>query len=58
MYKTCYECPDIKINNQRGKHSFYCSKLTKILGKKFFIDRAGDRPRICPLLNKPYRRKI
>jgi len=52
MYKNCFECPHIKIKNQRGRHSFYCPKLTKILGKYFFIDNMGHRPKICPLLKK------
>jgi len=52
MYKTCFKCPYIRIKDQRGKTMFYCSKLTKILGKYFFIDKMGHRPKICPLLKK------
>jgi len=52
MYKTCFECPHIKIKDQRGRAMFYCPKLTKILGKYFFIDKMGHRPKICPLLKK------
>ena len=52
MYKTCFECPHIKTKNRKGRYSFHCSKLTKILGKHFFIDNAGHRPKICPLLKK------
>jgi len=50
MYKNCFECRCIKIKNQRGRHSFYCPELTKILGKYFFIDNMGHRPKVCPLL--------
>ena len=57
MYKTCFECPYIRIKNQKGRHSFICSKLTKILGAYFFIDNAGDRPKICPLLERNKRGK-
>ena len=52
MYKTCFECPHIRIKNQKGRPSFYCPKLTEILGKYFFISNMGNRPRICPLLKK------
>lgn len=57
MYKTCFECPHIKIKNRKGRHSFICPKLTKILGAYFFIDNAGDRPKICPLLKRNKRGK-
>jgi len=56
MYKTCFECRYIKMKDQRGRAMFYCPKLTKILGKYFFIDKMGHRPKICPLLKK--RRKL
>ena len=57
MYKTCFECPHIKIKNQKGRPSFICPKLTELLGAYFFIDNAGHRPKICPLLKRNKRGK-
>ena len=54
MYKTCFECPHIREYHpgQRGRISWICPKITKILGKYFYICRMGTRPRMCPLLKK------
>lgn len=54
MYKTCFECPHIREYHagMPGRTSWYCPKLTKILGKHFIIDKMGHRPKICPLLKR------
>jgi hypothetical protein len=54
MYKTCFECPHIRITSQRGRLSFYCYKLTKMsgTGKRFGISNQGYRPKICQLLKR------
>ena len=54
MYKTCFECPHIREYHpgQRGRVSWICPKLTKIIGKYFYICRMGTRSTRCPLLKK------
>ena len=59
MYKTCFECPHIREHNpgKPGRISYYCPKLTELLGAIFFIDKMGHRPRICPLLGRGLKNK-
>lgn len=58
MYKTCFECPHIReYHPGRGRTSWVCPKLTKIIGKYFFICGMGTRPKICPLLKRNKRGK-
>jgi len=52
MYKTCFECPHISYQNRRGRPLYWCSKLTKIFGIWFYLDKVGHRPKCCPLLKK------
>jgi len=56
MYKNCFECPYISYQNRRGRHLYWCSKLSKLNGTFFYIDKMGHRPKICPLLKKNKRR--
>ena len=59
MYKNCFECPNIREHNpgKPGRTSYYCPKLTKLLGATFFIDKMGHRPKICPLLKRGLKNK-
>lgn len=56
MYKTCFECPHIREYHagRPGRVSWYCYKLTKMIGsgKVWFLDKMGNRPKICPLLKR------
>jgi len=52
MYKTCFECPEMKQTNERGRPLYYCGIIFKKIGKYFFIDKAGTRPKACPSLKK------
>ena len=53
MYKTCFECPHIRILNPGSKRILYhCPKLYSVYGKPFILYWKGTRPRICPLLKR------
>jgi len=60
MYKTCFECPQMKQKNRKGRPLYYCRKILKETKEYFYIDKAGTRPRRCPLLkiNKKEKRSM
>ena len=59
MHKTCFECPNIKQTNPRGRPLYYCGEILRKKKEYFYIDQAGTIPRKCPLLkNKKGEKKL
>ena len=55
MYKTCYECKDIRQTFKR-RLRYYCGQIMDNNDEYFFITRSGMIPRRCPILIKNKRK--